>query len=30
VMPNKLLADGFVFTHATLQACLSEVLATNQ
>ncbi len=29
VMPNKLLADGFVFTHATLEACLSDVLAAN-
>lgn len=30
VMPNKLLADGFVFTHATVEACLGDVLATNQ
>jgi uncharacterized protein len=30
VMPNKLLADGFTFTHTTIEACLSDVLATNQ
>jgi uncharacterized protein len=30
VMPNKLLADGFVFTHQTIDACLADMLATNQ
>ena len=30
VMPNKLIAGGFTFTHATLEACLADVLATNQ
>ena len=30
VLPNKLLADGFTFTHKTIEACLSEVIATNQ
>jgi uncharacterized protein len=30
VLPNKLLADGFRFTHTTIDTCLSEVLATNQ
>jgi uncharacterized protein (TIGR01777 family) len=30
VMPNKLLADGFTFTHTTIKACLSDVLGTNQ
>jgi uncharacterized protein len=30
VMPNKLLADGFTFTHATIEACLQDVLATDK
>ncbi len=29
VMPNKLLADGFVFTHKTIEACFGELLATH-